>query len=49
MSNVVVMTALQAWLIVFVPLGILGVGMWALWRLIPRFRKSMGYKGYRPR
>ena len=36
-------TVLAGWLMVFVPLGFIGLGLWALWRLIPRFRRTSGY------
>ncbi len=43
MTRDITLTLLQGWLIAFLPVGLLGLGMWALWRLIPRLRRSMGY------
>ena len=43
MNHEIIRTMLTGWLMVFVPLGLLGAGLWALWRLIPRLRRSMGY------
>jgi hypothetical protein len=39
-----VLTLIGAWLMVFLPLGLIGGLLWGLWRLVPRLRKSMGYR-----
>jgi uncharacterized membrane protein YqjE len=43
-------TMLAGWLLVFIPLGLIGLGVWALRRLAPRLRTTMGYgtNPYRP-
>ena len=50
MNDTVFLTMLEGWLMVFLPVGLLGLGVWALWRLIPRLRTTMGYgtKAFRP-